>query len=99
MTGKKQHPLFGTVNTDDFSPLKGMAQRQLAAFPLQETDWQQCAQEVLENLTCDIETQQGMGTKSEVLSAKIKMTGAPVAAFLCKNVKAGYCETNDHYHR
>ncbi|WP_373237209.1 ParB/RepB/Spo0J family partition protein [Cohaesibacter celericrescens] len=98
MTGKKQHPLFGTVNTDDLAPLKRMAQRQLAAFPLQGTDWQQCAHEVLEKLTCDIHTQQGTHVRSDDILANIEVTKAPVAALLCQDVMTDKCKSNDTSH-
>nr|WP_321443460.1 plasmid partitioning protein RepB [uncultured Cohaesibacter sp.] len=99
MTGKKQHPLFGTVNTEDLAPLKRIAQRQLAAFPLQETDWQQCAQEVLEKLTSDIDTQQGTDVRSADILKNIEVTKAPVAALLCQDVMTDKCRSNDPNHR
>nr|WP_321455848.1 plasmid partitioning protein RepB [uncultured Cohaesibacter sp.] len=98
MTGKKQHPLFGTVNTDDLAPLKRIAQRQLAAFPLQETDWLQCAQEVLEKLTFDIDIQQGTDIRSKETLANIELTKAPFAALLCQDVMTDKCESNDPSH-
>ncbi|WP_119309844.1 plasmid partitioning protein RepB [Cohaesibacter haloalkalitolerans] len=98
MTGKKQHPLFGTVNTDDLAPLKRIAQRQLAAFPLQETDWLQCAEEVLEKVTSDIDTQQGTDIRSKETLANIELTKAPFAALLCQDVMTDKCESNDPSH-
>ncbi|WP_114011760.1 ParB/RepB/Spo0J family partition protein [Cohaesibacter intestini] len=100
MTGKKQHPLFGTVDPDYIERLKNLAQFQLAGFPLQDPDWQKTAKEALDKLVGDIEAPQKSEIKSENLSAEIKMTQAPVAAFLCKHVKTSNCGNNDpsHWH-
>ncbi|TLP44104.1 plasmid partitioning protein RepB [Cohaesibacter sp. CAU 1516] len=98
MTGKKHHSLFGTVNTDNLAPLKIIAQRKLAAFPLQETDWQQCAQELLEKLTSDIETQQGTDIRNKETLANIELTKTPFAALLCQDVMTDKCKSNEPGH-
>ena len=98
MTDTVHHPFFGSIKSDYQVPLFSMAQHLLEAFSLSAVGWQKRAEDVLSQLGSGIDTAGSTEFSRTDTPAGIKVTEAPVAAFLCKKVSAVKCKTDDPVH-